>query len=282
MQAMILGAGLGTRLRPLTLELPKPAMPFGDTPLFALQAAQLQSAGFSVVAMNASYLIEQLEPLANEQGIPLSRESEPLGTAGAIAHARLQGLVRVEPLLVHNGDIYTQHSWQALATDLGDVYARLAVRERSLGEGSVGWNDAGHVVRLRKVSVAPESHSGDFLGVHCLGHSAIRMCKEGGCSVGDVYIPHLIAGGRPIEIALVDAPVWDIGDPVNYHAACLAWGSGHWVSERALVQAQVRTSVVGAGARILADISGVVVWPGASVNEPLQNAIVTPTCIVHL
>ena len=285
-QAIILGAGLGTRLRPLTLELPKPAVPFGDTPLFALQVAQLHSAGFRVATMNASYMQEALTPLAAGIGLPLSLEEKPLGTAGAIARARLnlgpdqQPLLRAEPTLVHNGDVYSRALWTILQGDLQGAVARLAVRQRALGDGAVGWNDAGHVVRLRGVSVAAETHSGDFLGVHLLSQRAIRLCSSG-CLVGDVYIPELIQGAR-IDVTLVSEPVWDIGDSASYHAAVMSWAGEGWTSPDAEVHAHALRSVVSAGARVLADIENVVVWPGAVVRVPLRNAIVTPTCIVQL
>lgn len=285
-QAMILGAGLGTRLRPLTLELPKPAVFFGDQPLFALQVAQLRAAGFRVAAMNASYMHEALQPLAEAVSVPLSLEEAPLGTAGAIAHARRtmgrlgDPLLRDEPTLVHNGDVYTAASWGILQGDLRGALARMAVRERPLGEGAVGWNAAGQVVRLRGVRVGEEDHSGDFLGVHLLGTRAIRLCANG-CLVGDVYIPELVLGAR-IEVVVVAAQVWDVGDARSYHDAVMAWSQGGWSSPDAQIAGHTSRSVVGRHAHVLAEIDRVVVWPGARVEAPLHNAIVTPERIVQL
>ena len=282
MQAMILGAGLGSRLRPLSLELPKPAVPIGDTPLFALQASQLRSAGFDVRAMNASYMADVLAPLAAAENLALSIETELLGTAGGVARARDRGMLFDAPLLVHNGDICTRVGWQCLLGELGTTVARLAVRRRSIGQGSVGWTETGTVCRLRDVRVSSEAYSGDFLGVHVMSADVLRALPSRGCLVGDVYIPQILTGAQ-ITVCEVSDNVWDVGDVHSYYRACLDWAGNAWHSPQARVQPGCRTdgSVVGKGAVVRADVLSSVVWPGATVTMPTEGCVVTRTQSVY-
>src|SRR5262245_37568354 len=113
--AMILAAGLGTRLRPLTDELPKPLVPVGDRPALAHIADQLARAGIHEAVLNTHHLAEAFsaERLA---GLPIriSMIHEPriLGTGGGIANAaRALGEGEV---VVWNGDILADLDVHAL------------------------------------------------------------------------------------------------------------------------------------------------------------------------
>jgi mannose-1-phosphate guanylyltransferase len=148
--ALILAAGFGTRLRPLTLELPKPVVPVGDRPLLAHIAAACRAAGLSSLVANVHHehhkitnIIEQLS-----LGIDVSVEARILGTAGGVAGARR----RFEPgaVVVWNGDILTDAPVPALVELAQKHDAQvLAVSPRRAGEGTIGMDDEGNVVRLR-------------------------------------------------------------------------------------------------------------------------------------
>src|SRR5215475_3749531 len=88
--AMILAAGLGTRLRPLTDELPKPLVPVGDRPAVAHVAARLAAAGVCEAVLNTHHLASAFTP-ERLAGLPIAvhpiHEPEILGTAGAVANA---------------------------------------------------------------------------------------------------------------------------------------------------------------------------------------------------
>src|SRR5262245_58074994 len=89
-RAMILAAGLGPRLRPLTLELPKPLVWLGDQPIVAPIARRLAAAGIERAALNTHHLAEAFKPSILERlplAITVLHEPEILGTAGGVANA---------------------------------------------------------------------------------------------------------------------------------------------------------------------------------------------------
>jgi MurNAc alpha-1-phosphate uridylyltransferase len=108
---MILAAGRGERLRPLTDRVPKPLIEAGGRPLIAWHLQRLAAAGCREVVINVSHLGERIvERLGDgaEWGVRVafSREPQPLETAGGMALARK--LVGDEPFLVVNGDVYCE------------------------------------------------------------------------------------------------------------------------------------------------------------------------------
>jgi mannose-1-phosphate guanylyltransferase len=111
MRAMILAAGLGTRLRPLTYLMPKPVAPVLNRPIVARIAELLGEHGFDDVVTNLSYLPEQIREVLGDGSefglrITYSEESEPLGTAGGVGKVR-DYLAETESFLVISGDALT-------------------------------------------------------------------------------------------------------------------------------------------------------------------------------
>lgn len=110
MRAMILAAGRGERLKPLTDVTPKPMLNVRGRPLLAHQLDWLTAAGITEVVINLHHLGEQIENCfadgaANGIHIRYSREAEPLETGGGIVKAL--PLLGSDPFLIINGDIYT-------------------------------------------------------------------------------------------------------------------------------------------------------------------------------
>lgn len=110
MKAMILAAGKGERLRPLTLHTPKPLVRAGGVPLIEYHLRALKTAGFTDVVINHAWLGQQIEDYLGDGqrlglNIAYSPEGEPLETGGGIFRAL--PLLGDEPFLVVNGDIWT-------------------------------------------------------------------------------------------------------------------------------------------------------------------------------
>jgi mannose-1-phosphate guanylyltransferase len=105
MQAMILAAGLGTRLLPHTLIRPKPLFPILNQPLLLLTIKRLQTFGFDHIVVNCHHLREKVvAALDGMQGVIVQEEEIILGTGGGLRTALKY--LRDEPLLVCNGDVY--------------------------------------------------------------------------------------------------------------------------------------------------------------------------------
>jgi mannose-1-phosphate guanylyltransferase len=292
-QVMVLCAGLGTRLRPLTDELPKPLVPVGDRPLLSHIAEQLARAGFSRAVVNLHHLSEIFVSKLDE--IPFTfdviEEPEIRGTAGGIAGARPR-LTGSDALLVWNGDVLTE----APLVDLLEAATKtsapaLAVRPRAAGQGTVGLDGAGNVVRLRGEHFGQEVEGGDYLGICALPPESVASLPERGCLVGDHALPRLRAG-RGVRALRVSPPYWfDLGQLSSYLEANLAWlareagadASGHRASG-VVVDDGVRLSrcVLGRGVRVRGsgELRRVVAWPGASVLAPLHDAVVTSRGVV--
>lgn len=117
MKAMILAAGLGTRLLPLTEKRPKPLFPILGRPLIDILIRRLESSGFEAVIINTHQLAHMIDEFvkAHAYGIPVVTRYEPtiLGTGGAIKN--VEDFWNDEPFLVINGDIFTN-------IDPGEVY----------------------------------------------------------------------------------------------------------------------------------------------------------------
>lgn len=166
MRAMILAAGVGERMRPLTEHTPKPLLRVADTPLIEHHIRRLASAGFSEIVINVAHLGEQIMNYCMDGSqwdvtIIYSPEESPLETAGGIVNAL--PLLGDTPFLVVNGDIWIDYPFEKLAAYClrPDEVAHLVLVEnppqhsfgdfqlddngwvRSLESGMYGWTYAG-------------------------------------------------------------------------------------------------------------------------------------------
>ena len=131
MKAMLLAAGRGERLRPITDHIPKALVEAGGKPLIGWHLERLARAGFREAVINVSHLGERIvERLGDGRAYGLrlhySRERERLETAGGIANAL--PLLGTEPFLLVNADVYCECDFARLrGVSLGDRLAHLVV-----------------------------------------------------------------------------------------------------------------------------------------------------------
>lgn len=147
MKVMILAAGLGKRMLPLTAHTPKPLLPVADKPLISHHLERLQRAGFNQVVINTAHLGEQIEAsLGNGEkfglSIRYSHEEQALETAGGIIKAL--PLLGEQPFLVINGDVWSDLPLSALKSC-----------ERFFGNN--------HLAHLVLVNNPPHHPEGDFI-----------------------------------------------------------------------------------------------------------------------
>jgi mannose-1-phosphate guanylyltransferase len=277
---MVLAAGLGTRLRPLTDLRAKPLVPVGSRPALAHVLDRLHAAGVRRIVVNAHHHAEQLRAFGGGRaGVALSEEPELLGTAGGIARAR--DLLGGGDVLLWNADILADVDVPALLAAHGDE-ATLVVQPLAAGEGTVGMDRTGRLVRLRHECFGEEARGGAFLGIHVLGAALRARLPERGGLIEDVYIPALARGATLRTLPFTGA--WhDIGTVETYLDANLAWlaagGFTRWIGPGARVADGVvlDRTVVGEGASVVGQgaLRRCVVWPGANAAAPLEDQVIT-------
>lgn len=149
MKAMILAAGYGKRMSPLTDHTPKPLLQAGGKPLIQYHIERLRDAGFGELVINTGWLGEKLEEalgdgFAWDVQIRWSREGEPLETAGGIIKAL--SLLGDEPFLVVNGDIWCDYDFTRLPNEPeGLAHLVLVENPEHNGEGDFHLTDQGRV-----------------------------------------------------------------------------------------------------------------------------------------
>jgi len=300
MHAMVLAAGLGTRLRPLTDELPKPAVPVLNRPLVATTLAHLARAGAQSITLNTHHLPEQLraalEPHA-PPGVALRFVHEPeiLGTGGGIRNAwRAAGAP--DQFVVMNGDVLFEPDLAAALTLHRDAKAVATMVLRSVADADrYGAIEIDHAGRVRRLLGLPPDADGlrkfMFTGVHVLSRRALESLPERGCVVRQGYRRWLDEGD--VVAGYVDASQWlELGTPTDYATAqldLLVQGASQrglpsgadcsLIDPSAAIdpRATIRTSVIGAGCRVSGAVTleRVILWPGARVDRDLHDTIVT-------
>ena len=234
MRAMILAAGLGTRLRPLTNTIPKPLLPVGGTPLIVWNLFLLRRSGIREVVINLHHLGSQIEKELGDgrtldMRISYSRESILLGTGGGLKQAEV--FFHGEPFLILNGDTLFE-------LDLGNLIgfhkqenplATMVVREDPDVErwGAVELDGEQRIVRINGRGTTDESRSRRmFAGVHVVHPRLLRTVPRGReSSIIDAYVHEIQSGERVLSYPL--AGYWsDVGTPARYAAAQQAVDDG--------------------------------------------------------
>ena len=264
---IVLAAGEGQRLRPLTVTLPKALCPVGNVALLDRALARLAGLGLTGpagVAVNAAYLADRLVTHVGDRAHVSLEPDGPLGTSGGVG--RLKDWVDGRGALVGNADGYLADP----ARDPGkDVAALLD-----------GWT--GETVRMLTRPVPP-GDTGGFSGRRFAGYSLLPwryvrgLPAEHGDLVRTVWRPAEAAG--ELELIAYDGVYIDTGTPADYLAANLhAAGGRSLVDPTAEITGSVTKSVIGPHARVRGAISRCVVWPAAEVaaGESLTGAIRAP------
>jgi mannose-1-phosphate guanylyltransferase len=228
MKAMILAAGLGTRLRPLTDNLPKPLLPLEGRPLIEYTLLLLRKYGITDVIINLHYQGEKIMQALGDGsrwGMKIRYSEEPriLGTAGGIKNVEL--LLSQEPFLVINSDILVEiHLDRVIELHQRErAAATLVLREDPNVDvwGAVGV-DAHNRIRqfLGKPDWMGKTLSKRmFAGIHVMDPRVLAYIPgQGFSTIVDVYIEMIQKGERLVGQTVKDYWI-DIGSPERYRQA---------------------------------------------------------------
>lgn len=281
MKAMILAAGLGTRLRPLTLERPKPLMPVGNVPLIDRTIGYLKRFGVDRIAVNAHHLSGQIHAYFDEERrdgviVKIYEEPEILGTGGGLKNT--EDFWDDEPFILINGDVFTNMDLKPAleAHRLGQHLATLVVHH------CPPYNQLLLGPENRILDIAPARSAGRvaFTGIHVLDPRVLEEIPGRGFSnIVDVY-RDLIRRGAAIHGYVTEGGTWrDIGTVESYLLAnkdCAGkerflMGQGCRVHESARLE---EWAVLGAGVEVgpRARVVRSVLWAGARVSAGARRS----------
>jgi len=281
-KAFVLGAGLGTRLKPLTDQLPKPLIPVFHRPLITYAFDHLQGAGVREFVVNTHHIPHKYEetfPDGHYQGSPVTFRNEPvlLETAGGIAN--IADLVSDDHFAVYNGDILSNVPLAPLfeAHERDENMVTLLLRSHGPALHIAFDADCGLVTDIRNKLGTGNDGTHQFTGIYVVSPDFLPHLTPGKKeSVIPIWLQLIQQGIRIGAVVVDDGYWWDLGDRVSYleaHRALHANGAtAPLISSDASVDPTAKLrgqnvistgAIVGAGA----ELENCILWPGARVAE---------------
>ncbi|HEX9943765.1 MAG TPA: NDP-sugar synthase [Thermoanaerobaculia bacterium] len=294
-RALVLAAGLGTRLRPLTEHTPKPLLPVRGLPILEHTLAQLAAMGCEAAAVNLHHLGEQIRQRFGDShaGMPLTWSEEPelLGTLGAL-HPLKDFFAPADLVLLVNGDSLCKWPLRRLIRKHLASGARSTLLLTSRPDPAAFGGGVGVDARGRILSFwTGDPERGEvarrhvFAGAHVFSPDLLSRIGPGKSDiVRDLYVPMLNEGER--IGALVSSGKWhDLGTPQRFLEAALDWAHADW-PERLWRRYWIsQDAVLGTGARVRRSSveQGTHVGEGARVERSvlLPGARIGKGCVVR-
>jgi NDP-sugar pyrophosphorylase family protein len=285
MKAMILAAGYGTRLRPITYQMPKPMMPVCNQPLIAYAIENLVRHGIHDVVVNLHHLPDAIETYLldtyDEVNFWFFNEDEILGTGGGVKNAQHM-LDEDDDFVLINGDTLQAPDLYALirARRKNNALAALSLRHPPPNDKFTAvWLDDGRVTGFG----TGRGEALMFGGTHVISTRIFDAMPHGDVFsiVDDVYVQLL--SRETIAGVIDDNATWfDIGTPQRYLAAsralCGDGVTGAVIGARSVVEGTLENSVVWDDCRIAAgvELTNCIVTHEVALTRPmrLQNTIV--------
>lgn len=301
MNAFVLGAGLGTRLKRLTENCPKPLIPIAGKPLITHGFDHLIGAGIEKIVINTHHRADAYErafPDGAYRGTPLVFRHEPalLETGGGIKN--VEDLLGDAPFIVYNGDILTTlplepaiAHHQAAGNEVTLVLRsrggplHVALEAEAASTTGAKAPPTGRILDIRnRLGRAPGAYL--FACITIVSPAFFSRLKLEKASVIPTFLRMIEEGGRLGGIVLDEGVWWDIGDREQYlevHRWLRAASPGaNWVHPTARIHPSARltgAACVGRDAEIGPDVRlhDSIVWDGTKIAEKsaLRNCIVT-------
>jgi NDP-mannose synthase len=220
-RAIILAGGLGTRLRPYTVVLPKPLMPIGEYPILEVVIRQLVRYGFDHVTIAVNHQAELIKAFCGDGSrwqvrIDYSLEEKPLGTMGPLR------LIRDLPdhFLVMNGDVLSDldlavfHHEHVAADRLFTISSHS--RDQKLDYGVL---TTGHDGALRAFQEKPVTAYEVSMGIYMVSRRILDFIPAGGSFGFDDLMHELLRAGKSVAVRKFDGYWLDIGRADDYQQA---------------------------------------------------------------
>jgi len=223
MRAMVLAAGLGTRLRPLTNDRPKALVEIGGRTLLEITLARLRAFGIREVIVNVHHFADKmLDYLAAHHNfgmhIEVSREEVLLDTGGGLKQAAYFFSGTAEPFILHNVDVLSSIDLERMVRWHAEHHAlaTLAVQDRQTSRYLLF--DSQHQLcgRTSSREAADSSQrTSAFCGIHVISPRLLSMMQEGVFSIITSYL-QLAERGEKVIAFQADEYYWrDLGKPEN-------------------------------------------------------------------
>jgi mannose-1-phosphate guanylyltransferase len=291
LRALVLAAGLGTRLRPLTDVAPKPLLPVTGLPILGHTLQQLAAVGCEAAAVNLHHRGDQIRQRFGDSfaGMPLvySEEPELLGTLGAL-HPLKEFLAEADMVLLINGDSLCRWPLKRLIRRYQATGAQASLLLTAQAPpadfgGGVGIDRTGRILSFRP----NDPEKGEvvrryvFAGAHVISPRLLERVGPGRSDiVRDLYIPLLAEPEGKLTSAVTTRPWHDLGTPLRFLEGVIDWSQAGWperlwrhawISPEAVVEpgAKVRRSAVEAGSKVGegALVERSVLLPGSRVGK---------------
>jgi len=221
--AFILGAGLGTRLRPLTENTPKPLLLIGERPLITYAMEHLRTIGVQRFIINTHHCVEKYPEAFLEgswQGIPITFRHEPilLDTAGGIKN--IEDLIaKDERIIVYNGDIITNLPLAPLINQHFTLKSTVTLALRGNGPLlNVNIDQNGFICDMRHTLKNPGIQSCLFAGIYIIETKFLQRLKAG-CveSIVPPLVEMIKENPRSVGGVIIDNGYWDdVGTVAKY------------------------------------------------------------------
>ncbi len=268
--ALLLTAGLGTRLQPLTAVRAKPAIPVAGTPMVVRIMTWLHEAGLTDVVLNLHHLPESIAAVVGDgSGVGIRaryswEQPAVLGSAGGPRQAL--DIIGAETFVIVNGDTLTNLALPPLfdAHAASGALVTMAVVPNTRPQHYSGLRVAGDGAVLGVVPRGSSEASFHFVGVQVAHRDAFAGAPAGrpSNSVGDVYARLISACPGSIRVHVCEAGFWDIGTVADY------WHTSHAFARTEGIDTNACAHLAD-GARVSASIvwNDVHVGPGASIDH---------------